>query len=153
MREIKAPYRVVPPLEPTIFLAGSVEMGKAANWQDMLVKDLWNQPVTIFNPRRDLWDNSWSQEIRSSQFREQVLWELDHLDLVDMIVLYFDPTTRSPVSLLELGLYADSGKLLICCPEGFYRKGNVDIVAHRYNIPLCDNYNHLVGIILKSLYD
>ena len=52
------------------------------------------------------------------------------------IVMYFDPTTKSPISLLELGLHASSGKLTVCCPEGFWRKGNVDIVCKRYGVPM-----------------
>jgi hypothetical protein len=33
-------------------------------------------------------------------------------------------------------LFARSGKLLVCCPEGFWRKGNVEIVCARYGVPL-----------------
>lgn len=49
--------------------------------------------------------------------------------------MYFDPSTKSPISLLELGiLTANPNKLLVCCPEGFWRKGNVDVVCRKYNI-------------------
>lgn len=50
--------------------------------------------------------------------------------------MYFDPKTMSPISLLELGLYATSKKLHVICPEGFWRKGNIEIVCSKYNIPL-----------------
>ena len=50
--------------------------------------------------------------------------------------MYFDPETKSPISLLELGLFANSGKIHVICPEGFWRKGNVDIVCDEYNIPM-----------------
>ncbi|KAJ6545564.1 hypothetical protein B0H19DRAFT_1167988 [Mycena capillaripes] len=56
-------------------------------------------------------------------FKEQVDWELDSQDRADFIAMFFHPYTKAPVSLLELGLYAPSGKMVVCCPEGFYRPG------------------------------
>lgn len=53
--------------------------------------------------------------------------------------MYFDPNTKSPISLLELGLYATSNKLHVICPDGFYRKGNIEIVCDKYNIPIYEN--------------
>ena len=43
----------------SLFLAGSIEMGAAVNWQDRLTTDLTPSPVRILNPRRDDWDSSW----------------------------------------------------------------------------------------------
>lgn len=53
--------------------------------------------------------------------------------------MYFDPFTKSPISLLELGLFANSGKLHVICQSPFWRKGNVDIVCAKYNIPVYEN--------------
>lgn len=44
------------------------------------------------------------QEASNPQFRQQVEWELNALSVADLIVFYFDPATRSPITLLELGL-------------------------------------------------
>jgi hypothetical protein len=90
----------------------------------------------IYNPRRLDWDSSWAQEIDSPEFNIQVNWELEHIDTADIVIMYFDPTSKSPITLLELGLVAarNPGKLHVCCPEGFYRKGNVDIVCNRYGV-------------------
>lgn len=126
---IKPPFRKI-----SIFLAGSIEMGVAEDWQSKIEEELKDYNVIIFNPRRDNWDSSWEQSIHNPQFREQVEWELDHLDKADIILMYFDENTKSPISLLELGLYAASGKMILYCPEGFWRKGNVDIVATRYGV-------------------
>jgi hypothetical protein len=57
------------------------------------------------------------------------------MDEADVIVLWFDPKTKSPISLLELGLHAQDEKMVVYCPEGFWRKGNVDIVCERHGIP------------------
>lgn len=129
---IKAPNSLKD-ISKTLFLAGSIEMGTAENWQDRVTKELEKDWI-ILNPRRDEWDNSWEQNINNSKFREQVQWELAALEASTVILMYFDPNTKSPISLLELGLYARSPKLAVVCPEGFYRKGNVDIVCDTYQI-------------------
>lgn len=119
-----------------VFLAGSIEMGKAENWQTKVALELGKIPtVTILNPRREQWDNSWEQSITNPVFKEQVDWELDCLEVADLVIFYFDPNTKSPITLLELGMMSQTvrfGKqLIVCCPNGFYRKGNVDIVTDR----------------------
>jgi len=101
--------------------------------------------LLLLNPRRDDWDSSWEQSINNPKFREQVEWELEALDYADLIIIYFCPNTKSPVSMLELGLYAKNNpeKLLICCPEGFWRKGNIDIVCNKYGVKQVDNIEDL----------
>jgi len=124
----------------SVFLAGSIEMGKAENWQEEATKTFNLSGWDVLNPRRDDWDSSWTQDFENPQFYQQVNWELNALEHADLIVMYFDPNTKSPISLLELGLFARSNKLKVICPEGFWRKGNVDIVCNYYNIPLFDSW-------------
>lgn len=131
-----------------IFLAGSIEMGKAEDWQKKVEDYFTDQDeYTILNPRRDDWDSSWEQSFEHPQFYQQVNWELNGLDRADIIIMYLSPDTKAPISLLELGLYANSGKLLVCCPEGYWRKGNVEIVCEKYDIPVFENLDDL----LKSI--
>ncbi len=144
MIEIKAPNSYSNVGEKRIiFLAGSIEMGKAENWQETVKRMYANKDVVLLNPRRDDWDSSWIQSINDSQFREQVEWELGAQENADEIIMYFDPSTKAPISLLELGLFAHSKKLRVVCPDGFWRKGNVEIVCHRYQIPLYNNLKEL----------
>ena len=125
-------------------MAGSIEMGNAENWQEKIVNTFKDKSYIFLNPRRDDWDSSWEQKIENLQFNEQVTWELNALDSSDVIIMYFDPNTKSPISLLELGLHATSKKLIVCCPEGFWRKGNVDIVCERYGIPTAKTIDDLI---------
>lgn len=135
-------------LDRKIFLAGSIEMGKANNWQTKVEEHFKDRNgIVLFNPRRDDWDSSWEQSINNAQFYTQVRWELDHLESSDDIIMHFEPNTMSPISLLELGLYADSGKLLVSCPDGFWRKGNVEIVCEQYGI-MC--YNSIEELLLNN---
>lgn len=133
-----------------IFLAGSIEMDTATDWQQKITEILSNFDMVILNPRRDDWDSSWKQSINDKNFRGQVEWELDNLDSADVILMYFDPKTKSPISLLELGLYANDDKLIVYCPEGFWRKGNVDIVCHKYNIDSCMSWDEVIEKIARK---
>jgi hypothetical protein len=135
MKHLKAPQFVNNNVA-TVFLAGSIEMGAAENWQDRAAKMLEGTGWTILNPRRDDWDDSWEQKITHPAFNEQVTWELQGLEICEKAIVYFDPNTKAPITLLELGLLAQMApeKVIVVCPPGFYRKGNVDIVCDRYRI-------------------
>lgn len=121
-------------------------MGQAEQWQKRIVNALSDVGgLVILNPRRDDWDDSWEQRADDPRFSEQVSWELDMLDAADVVVMYLAPGTKSPVSLLELGLCARSGKLKVCCPEGFWRRGNVEMVCQRHRIPLFESLDDLIA--------
>ncbi len=130
----------------TVFLAGSIEMGKAVEWQQKLIDAVPDEPYIWYNPRRDDWDSTWKQDISDKNFRTQVEWELKALDQADIIVMYFDPKTDSPISLLELGLHAQSKKMIVHCPKGFWKKGNVDVVCKKYDVRQVDSFEELVKI-------
>ena len=141
------PPNPIPEKGNTIFLAGSIEQDHAENWQENIIKHIDAQSIVILNPRRKDWDESWKEEIENPLFLEQVEWELKGQERADLIVMYFDPNTQSPISLLELGLFAQTKKMLVCCPKGYWKKGNVDIVCRRYKIPQVDNLYNLIDSI------
>lgn len=134
-----------------LFLAGSIEEGKATPWQTKIEEALkGREGLLILNPRREDWDDSWEQKIENDKFREQVEWELQGQEEATMIVMYFDPATKSPITLLELGLFCDKEQLIVCCPEGFYRKGNVDIVCKRYGITQVGTLEELIAVLKED---
>ncbi|KAF1964423.1 hypothetical protein BU23DRAFT_492674, partial [Bimuria novae-zelandiae CBS 107.79] len=55
--------------------------------------------------------------------------EMTNLNQVDLIILYLHPGTISPVSLLELGRYSQSRRLIVCCPPGYHRRRNVQYLC------------------------
>lgn len=126
---------------PFLFLAGSIEMGTAEDWQSRLISVLSPCKGTVLNPRRPDWDSSWKQEINDPRFYQQVEWELAAQEEADLIACYFSPGTQSPITLLELGLFHP--KMVVCCPPGFWRKGNVDIVCRHYGVPMVDSLEDL----------
>jgi hypothetical protein len=135
---------------PSVFLAGSIEMGKAIDWQQEVINQLTNAQWNgvVLNPRRPDWDSSWEQKIENPQFRGQVEWELEGLEKATLIVFYFAPNTYSPITMLELGLHAPNKKCVVCCPEGFWRKGNIDIVCAKYGVPQVHAIEELTKAIL-----
>ena len=135
----------------TVFLAGSIEQDAAARWQDEITRDLLNTDVTLFNPRRNRWDPTWEQRKTNFEFSQQVNWELDALDRSDFIAMNFDPETMSPITLLEFGFYAKSGKLLVCCPVRYQRRGNVEVMCERYGIELHDTYDSWYNAVVEKI--
>jgi hypothetical protein len=129
----------------SIFLAGTIDMGNSEDWQKDVIDFFKKDNVNIFNPRRAAWDSSWEQTFENPQFYQQVNWELSALERADVIILYLAEGSKSPISLLEMGLHAKEGKLVVYCPDKFYRSGNVQIVCDRYNIPLYKDFDKLIN--------
>ena len=95
---------------------------------------------------------SWEQSIANPLFRGQVEWELDGLERASAIAMYYDPDTQAPITLLELGLFARSGKLIVCCPPGFWRRGNVEVVCIRFCIPLVTDLAELAHVVRNRFH-
>jgi len=148
---IKPPNPIPKDERPQVFLAGSIEMDRAAPWQSAVARTLDDLPIVLLNPRREAWDETWIQDIEHPEFRGQVEWELQGLEQADLIMLYLDPDTKAPISLLELGLFAQSGKLLVACPDGYWRKGNVQVVCARYGVPLFESLDALMAAVRVRL--
>lgn len=145
MRLFNAPQKIdrYERLNTSVFLGGSIDMGSAIDWQTQVIEALKDYPVDIYNPRRPDWDSSWKQEKNDPQFREQVLWELNAQQEADIRCYFFDPKGQAPITLLELGLHANDN-IVVCCPTGFWRKGNVDLVCEYYGIPQVNSLQEMI---------
>lgn len=156
---LKAPSREKPVSgSKRIFLAGSIDIGEAENWQEELegfLKDCSeknDKKITVYNPRRDDWDSEWQQSIENTQFFEQVSWELDNIEKADLTIIHFSKDSKAPITLLELGKAVESGKsTLVYCPEGYHRKGNVDIVCYRKDVPVASTLDEFKQMICEYL--
>jgi hypothetical protein len=145
-----------PPDEPTyrkytVFTAGSIEMGKAVNWQPLMAGLLGPLPITVCNPRKGFWDQTITQQAKDAFFKQQVVWELGALEQADVICFFFDVLTKSPVSLLELGLWAASGKVVVCCGDAYWKSGNVHLTCERYGVPYVKTFDELVPKVKEML--
>ncbi len=120
----------------SIFLAGTIDNGDSEDWQLSIEQALAPYDVVVLNPRREQWDHTWVQSISNPQFKQQVEWELEGMERADIVFMYFAPGSQSPITLLELGLMAASGKLIVVAPDGFWRKGNIEVVATRFGVAI-----------------
>ncbi len=143
-----------------IFLAGSIEMGKARRWQEEIfnsVKDInttSGRDVSLYNPYKQDWDNSIGNTTKDPRFKSQVQWEWTRLVQSDLIVINFEESTKSPISLLELGAMATYGKeMIVCCPKGFWKYGNVEFICEYYcnNITLVHDFYSLITLMKKKI--
>ena len=155
MNVLTPPQRVMVNEEVVIFLAGSIEMGAAKEWQQQaiemfhsIIPEEQRSNYIILNPRRPDWDSSWKQVYEDPQFYQQVTWELNGLRKASFIIVYFDPATKSPVSLLELGAFHE--KAIVVCPDGFWRKGNVDIFCEEFGVKQAPDLEAAVSFICKT---
>jgi hypothetical protein len=114
----------------SIFLAGTIEKDDA--WRELIIKQLLHLPIAIFNPYQPKWDSTWVQDISDPRFVKQVNWELDMMDEADVIAVYFSKETAAPITMLEVGLGARHGKVVVACPDSEHsRRGNFQILERR----------------------
>lgn len=149
---VKPPHTSNRVVAPSIFLGGTIDMGNSVDWQTEIATVFAEigLDVTLYNPRRDFWNMDSVPEAHDPLFREQVEWELKNIRGSDAVIFYFAPSSKSPITLLELGLCAasNSENTYVCCPDGFYRKGNVEIVCEQYGVEMFSDLDGLVERIV-----
>lgn len=123
--------QVIYPDSKAVFLAGTIDNGDSFNWQEGIINRCQDLDIVFYNPRRKEWTSSTREEIEY-----QIKWEQEHLDNADLIIMCLLDNSKSPISLLELGLYAQSKKIIVFCNPEFYRYDNVRLTCKKYNIPL-----------------
>lgn len=127
----------------SVFLAGTIDNGDSLNWQDKTIIELINlgiNNIEIYNPRREHWNPNPTKE----EIEKQIKWEQNHLDAANIIAMVLLDDSKSPISLLELGLYANTNKLIVFCTPNFYRWDNVRLTCKKYNIELVQDTTPLV---------
>ncbi len=117
----------------SVFLAGTIDNGASIDWQQNIVDKMRNFSgnFLLYNPRRSVWDANDKRELEY-----QINWELDHLEAADYILMNILGSSKSPVSLLELGIHIHSGKILLVCDPSYYRYDNVRITCKKYHVKI-----------------
>ena len=145
MQVIIAPERK-PITNQSIFLAGTIDDGKSEDWQSKLIEELSDHEITILNPRRNNWG-----DLSDNELRKQITWELDHLEKADIIFMYIIGTSKSPISLLEMGIHIKDSKLIVVCEPEFYRYENVKITCEYYNAELYDSLGEGIDALISNI--
>lgn len=184
------PAPTYPPLtgRRSIFLAGSTSSTVVpgqdsagtstspwSTWRSDLAASLRDLPVSVMDPFRSDWNDTWLEDEEDEQFRSQVEWELHMHERADLIVVVFAPETKAPVSLLEMGLAVRAkvvgeggeegrdgegkerveawSKALVVCPDEFWKKGNVRIVCKMHGIECLKDIKELDKTVRRRLRD
>jgi hypothetical protein len=155
---VKAPGNYDTQGKFSVFLAGTIDMGRGENWQQRVGEFLSSFPdwLLILDPRRDDWDDSWEQDKDNPEFAQQVKWELKSQEVADLIVFVFATDeknaekAKAPITLMELGLFK-SKECVVCCPQGYEKKGNVDIVCERYGVPLYEDFDAMLEDVAQTI--
>jgi hypothetical protein len=137
---------------PTVFLSGSID-APPTTWRSVITNQLSSYPVTILNPHREDWDSSWIDDVSFAPFVQQTNWELEGMENADVIAVFLGREAKAPISLMEMGLWARSGKVIVCCPRGFWKRGNVMLVCKKYKIDVAENIMELGEKVLAKLQE
>lgn len=153
--KVHTPLSLSPITSPSVILYGSIT--SSVPWQSILTTALSDLPITIINPVCAAWDKTWVEGTSDPRFVAQVEWELDHGKMADVIVVYFVPGTEAPISLLELGMYASlygkEGKVVVCCPDGYVKRGNVKIVCGRFGVQVVESVEEVQRVVRGKLLE
>ena len=149
-------------IDTRIFMAGSIDNGNSIDWHSDVFRRICDYDILapivmqFLNPRREIWDSSMSPTIDNAQFVEQVEWELSGIHSSDFILFYFQPGSVSPISLLECGLITSPefrGRVIVCCPEGYWRRGNVEITCRYHGVPVVRTIDELVDQVVGKIIE
>ena len=134
----------------SIFLAGTIDMGSSRDWQQEFIQQLIKASqnvkeqtgtIAVFNPRRP---PEYGVSNPNFDLRDQIRWELEHLEKANTIIMYIIGSSKSPVSLIELGLFARSKKLTVICEPDYFRYTNVEETCKFYNVDFYNDYNKFI---------
>jgi hypothetical protein len=134
----------------TVFLSGSIDT-PPATWQKTMTGALSHLNVTLLNPHREDWDETWKEDPSFEPWAKQVKWELDGMENADIMAVYFGPRTPAPITLMELGLWARSGKCVVGVSENYPKRGNVILVCERYGIECVATVGALIDGVKRKL--
>lgn len=74
---------------------------------------------------------------------------MSHPEKASLIAICFKAGSACPITLLELGMYAAlyGGKTVVCCEEGFYKRGNVELVCRKFGVEFVGTVEELGKIV------
>lgn len=134
------PLVVYPTPHPvSVFLAGGIT--GCPDWQSEMIKRLEDEPVTIFNPRRPVWDMN-----DRTATRTQIAWEFHALKMASLVLFWFPEETLCPIALFELGkCLGRKQKILVATHHRYARRTDV------YEQLELEDYPYLLGESLEWL--
>ena len=131
-----------------IFLAGTIDMGNSVDWQAETIRRFRERGggrYLFFNPRRAAGLDGTAEDLHY-----QIRWELEHFEKSDLILMNILGDSKSPITLLEMGIHIRSGRLRVACEPGFYRYDNVKVTCERYGVPLYASLDEMLADLIAE---
>lgn len=151
MKVITAPENYkIQPNDICCFLAGGIS--GCPDWQKEVIRILQStsfDDLVMFNPRRDTFDPNADE----SEIYEQIEWEFEYLNKIDIFSMYFCKETIQPICMYELGRYIEVMKRrfpedyidrIIISVDPEYKR-NLDVIVQANLALECDS-DHLPHI-------
>jgi len=135
-----------------VFIAGSIEMGRAELWQPRVAERFISSGINVFDPRRDDWDADLDQDpTPGTVFNQQVTWELENIQRADAVFFRLcGGETMAIVSMLEMGICFGSGKpIVIQADRDYMRYGNIAVTARRFGVPVFNDEDEAISLMLQ----
>ncbi len=128
-----------------LFLAGSIDLELPGDWRKSVTEKL-SLKFNFFNPttinHKSLTEKEWETHIE---------WELKAMERSDVILMKFLEEAKSPISLVELGLNTLNKKLVVVCPEKFYKRQYIASLCKYYSTPIFNDLESAVNYIEMNL--
>lgn len=136
---------------PSIFLAGTTTpLPDGENWRENLINRLANSKITFLDPTRKDWDDTWKEDASDQRWAGQVDWEMKMRETADIVAVFFHGSTLAPISLLELGLSAKSGNVIVCAMPGYQKRGYVEAVCKLHKCTFVTSEEELVSAVKEK---
>ena len=126
-----------------IFLAGSIDNSKN-NWRNYQMKKF--KYYSYFDPT-----NYNFSSLNNQEMINHINWEFTAMEKADIILLNLLPNSLSPISLVELGLYVSSKKIIIVCPKEFYKSTYVYALCKKYNSIIFEKLEEVTEEIFENI--
>lgn len=134
---------------PRVFLAGTSEHFGESGWREGVVESLEKVGAVIVSPRpAGGCDYGAETELELENRKD---WERQAMDSADYILFNFVPGRESSVSLMELGLYASTRKLVVSCPQGYSRLSSVRHTCRVSSVPLYSGLDDAVSRVTGAI--
>lgn len=140
-----------------LFVAGTIDLGVSRNWQAEVFEALRDIPnLAVCNPRTPGWDCNTPLDPNNEVFARQVEWEQRNLYRANIILFNFEPNSKSPVSMLELGQALEKSdwsgvQVHVVCPPEFWRYANIVLTCRRYGVAVYDTIDQAISAIQKRI--
>jgi len=124
--------------KPSLFLAGSMDIKGQTNWRERATEQ-FQAYYHIFDPTHTNHSN-----LNDTEMSKHIKWEWEALNRSDLILLNFTAQAKSPMSLLELGMYISSGKIVVVCPKEFYQAHYINTLCTEHKVPIFESIDDIL---------